>query len=100
MDKETGDIRAVEFTSSRQGDSPLLSELLAQIPEGDEIAKVTADGAYDMRRCHTAIIECGADAVIPIRRNGRAWHEDCPAAVARNEILLSTRHLGRTLWKK
>lgn len=38
-----------------------------------------ADGDYDMRRCHTAIIECGADAVIPIRRNGRAWHEDCPA---------------------
>lgn len=99
MDTETGDIRAVEFTSSRQGVSPLLPELLAQIPEGEEIAKVTADGACDTRRCHAAIIDRGAHAVIPIRRNGRAWKEDCPAALARNEILRATRHLGRALWK-
>jgi len=100
MDTETGDIRAVEFTSSRQGDSPLLPELLAQIPEEEEIATVTADGAYDTRRCHAAIIEHGADAVIPIRRNGRAWKEDCPAALVRNEILCATRRLGRALWKR
>ncbi|WGT51374.1 IS5 family transposase [Thioclava nitratireducens] len=100
MDTQTGDIRAVEFTSSRHGDSPLLPDLLSQIPEEEEIATVTADGAYDTRRCHTAIIEHGADAVIPIRRNGRAWKEDCPAALARNEILRATRHLGRALWKK
>lgn len=50
-----------------------------------------ADGDYDTRRCHTAIIESGADAVIPIRRNSRAWQEECPAAVARNEILRATR---------
>ncbi|MBL3610678.1 IS5 family transposase [Rhodovulum sulfidophilum] len=100
MDTETGDIRAVEFTSSRQGDSPLLPDLLSQIPEGEEIATVTADGAYDTRRCHAAIIERGADAIIPIRRNGSAWKEDCPAAIARNEILRATRHLGRALWKK
>ena len=102
--RETGDIRAVEFTSSRQGDSPLLPDLLAQIPEGEEIATVavtvTADGADDTRRYHEAIIEHGADAVILIRRNGRAWKENCPAAVARNKILRATRHLGRVLWKK
>ena len=50
MDTETGDIRALEFTSSRQGDSPLLPDLLSQIPEGEEIATVPADGAYDTRR--------------------------------------------------
>ena len=38
MDTQTGDIRAVEFTSSRRGDSPLLPELLSQIPEDEEIA--------------------------------------------------------------
>jgi hypothetical protein len=100
MDAGTGDVRAVEFTSSRQGDSPLLPELLAQIPPEKTIGTVTADGAYDTRRCHGAIIDRGADAVIPIRRNGRAWKEDCPAATARNEILRATRRLGRTLWKK
>jgi hypothetical protein len=99
MDAGTGDVRAVEFTSSRQGDSPLLPELLAQIPPEETIGAVTADGAYDTRRCHGAIIDRGADAVIPIRRNGRAWKEDCPAAAARNEILRATRRLGRTLWK-
>lgn len=75
MDTETGDIRALEFTSSRQGDSPLLPDLLSQIPEGEEIATVPADGAYDTRRCHAAIIERGADAIIPIRRNGHTWKE-------------------------
>lgn len=100
MDAGTGDVRAVEFTSSRQGDSPLLPELLSQIPPDEPIDTVTADGAYDTRRSHGAIIERGADAIIPIRRNGRAWKADCPAAIARNEILRATRHLGRALWKK
>ena len=54
MDTATSDIRAVEFTPSSDGDSPVLPELLDQIPEGEEIGTVTADGAYDTRRCHTA----------------------------------------------
>lgn len=45
MDTATSDIRAVEFTSSSDGDSPVLPELLDQIPEGEEIGTVTADGA-------------------------------------------------------
>ena len=99
MDAGTGDVRAVEFTSSRPGDSPLLPELLAQIPPEETIGTVTADGASDTDRCHAAIIGRGADAVIPIRHSGRAWKEDCLAAAARNEILRATRHLGRAFWK-
>ena len=45
MDTATSDIRAVEFTSSSDGDSPVLPDLLDQIPEGEEISTVTADGA-------------------------------------------------------
>jgi hypothetical protein len=52
MDAATSDIRAVEFTPSSDGDSPILPELLNQIPESEEIGTVTADGAYDTRRCH------------------------------------------------
>lgn len=100
MDTGTGDVRAIEFTSSRQGDSPLLPELLSQIPRDELINTVTADGAYDTRRCHGAIIERGANGIIPVRRNGRAWKDDCPAAAARNEILRTTRRLGRALWRK
>ncbi|GHE02850.1 hypothetical protein GCM10008024_24020 [Allgaiera indica] len=73
---------------------------MARFPEGEEIATVTADGAYETQRCHAAIIERGADAVIPIRRDGRAWKEDCPAAIAREEILRATRHLGRAPAKR
>ncbi len=100
MDAATGDIRAVEVTPSRDGDSPVLPDLLDQIPQDEPVGTVTADGAYDTRRCHAAIIERGATAIIPIRKNGRPWKEDCPAARARNEILRTSRHFGRALWKR
>jgi hypothetical protein len=77
-----------------------LPELLDQISKGEEIGTVTADGAYDTRRCHTAIIERQATAIIPIRKNGRSWKDDCPAATARNETLRATRHYGRAFWKR
>lgn len=54
MDTATSDIRAVEFTPS-----PVLPDLLAQIPDEEDIGTVTADGAYDTRRCHSAIIARG-----------------------------------------
>ena len=100
MDTATSDIRAVEFTPSSDGDSPVLPELLGQIPGGEEIGTVTADGASDTRRCHTAIVDRKATAIIPIRKNGRLWKEDCPAAVARNHTLRATRHYGRAFWKR
>jgi IS5 family transposase len=100
MDIATSDIRAVEFTPSREGDSPVLPDLLGQIPEDEDIGTVTADGAYDTRRCHGAVIARGGTEIIPTRRNGRAWKEDCPAAKARNETLRATRHYGRAFWKR
>lgn len=50
MAPATSDIRAVEFTPSRYGDSPVLPGLLSQIPEGEQIGTVIADGACDTRR--------------------------------------------------
>ena len=79
MDTATSDIRAVEFNPSSGGDSPVLPELLGQIPDVEEIGTVTADGAYDTRRCHTAIIDRPATAIIPIARvppSGVAGLED------------------------
>ena len=60
---------------------------------------MTGDGAFDTRRCHTAILDRGGTAVIPIRKNGRLWKEDCPAARARNDIFPATRRFGRATWK-
>ena len=99
MDTATSDIRAVEFTSSREGDSPTLPDLHAQIPDEDTDS-VTADGAYDTRRCHTTILDRNATPIIPVRKNGRLWCEDCPAAAARNTILRDVRQEGRAGWKR
>jgi hypothetical protein len=100
MDTATSDIRAVEFTPSREGDSPVLPDLLDQIPEDEDIGTVTADGAYDTRRCHSAIIARGGTADHPDPQERRPWKEDCPAARARNETLRATRHYGRAFWKR
>ncbi|WP_226629925.1 IS5 family transposase [Alloyangia pacifica] len=100
MDPATSDVRAVEFTPSRDGDSPVLPELLDQVPQDEPIGTVTADGAYDTRRCHTAVLEREAVPIIPIRKNGRPWKDDGPAARVRNETLRATRHYGRAFWKR
>jgi hypothetical protein len=100
MHTEASDIRAVESTPSREGDSPVLPDPLDQIPEDEDIGTVTADGAYDTRRCHSAIIARGATAIIPTRKNGRLWKEDCPSCRTRNETLRATRHYGRVFWKR
>ena len=100
IDEETLEIRAVEVTSSDIGDAPMLPELLSQIPADQDIASVTADGAYDTRKCHDAIAERGAHAVIPPRKNAKLWKTVTAGAVARNEALRASGYLGRALWRR
>jgi hypothetical protein len=64
------------------------------------IASITADGAYDTRKCHDAIAERGAAAVIPPRKNTKPWKADSAGAFARNEALRVSKYLGRTLWRR
>jgi transposase len=100
IDEATMEIRAVEFTDSRIGDAPMLPGLLSQIPEGETIASVTADGAYDGRACRDAIALRGAEAVIPPRRNAKPWKKDSPGARGRNDDLRAMKRFGRTLWRR
>jgi transposase len=100
IDEETLEIRAVEITGSHIGDAPILPDLLDQIPEGQEIGSVTADGAYDTRKCHDAIADRGAHAVIPPRKNAKPWKTVTAGAVARNEALRASKYLGRALWRR
>ena len=51
------------------------------------------------RRPSPQAYDRGGTAVIPIRKNGRLWKEDCPAARARNDILRASKRFGRTNWK-
>jgi hypothetical protein len=100
IDEQTLEIRAAEFTTSDVGDAPMLPELLDQIPPEQEIASVTADGAFDTRKCHDAIAARGAAAIIPPRKNAKPWKPDTAGAVARNEILRTSKRIGRTIWRR
>ncbi len=100
IDERTLEVRAIEVTSSDVGDAPMLPGLLDQIPPDQDIASVTADGAYDTRRCHDDSAERGAHAVIPPRKNAKPWRPDTAGAVARNEALRTSRRLGRAIWRR
>ncbi|SFI95816.1 Transposase DDE domain-containing protein [Jannaschia pohangensis] len=100
IDEETLEIRVVEVTGSHIGDAPVLPDLLGQIPEGQEIGSVTADGAYDTRKCHDAIADRGAHAVIPPRKNAKPWKAVTAGAAARNEAQRAAKYLGRALWRR
>ena len=97
IDEKSLEIRAAEFTTSDIGDAPML---LDQIPPDQEIATVTADGAFDTRKCHDAIAARGAAAIIPPRKNAKPWKPDTAGAIARNEILRTSKRVGRTIWRR
>ena len=100
IDEETREVRAVEITTSNVGDAPMLPELLEQIPPDQAIGRVTADGAYDTRKCHDAIAARNAHAVIPPRKTAKPWKPTSAGAVARNEAVNASRYLGRAIWRK
>lgn len=100
IDEETLEVRAVEITGSNIGDTPILPDLLDQIEADQDIASVTADGAYDTRKCHEAIAARNAAAVIPPRKNAKPWKPTSPGAGARNEALRASKYLGRAIWRR
>ena len=102
IDEQTLENRAAAagFTTSDIGDAPMLPELSGQIPPEQEIAGVTADGAFDTRKCHDAIAARGAAAIIPPRKNAKPWKPDTAGAVARNEIQRTSKRVGRPIWRR
>ena len=100
IDEETLEVRAVEVTGSNIGDAPVLPDLLNQIPLSQDIGSVTADGAYDTRKCHDAIAARNAHAVIPPRKNAKPWKPTNAGTIARNDAVNAQRYLGRTLWRR
>ncbi|WP_412074420.1 IS5 family transposase [Tritonibacter mobilis] len=100
IDEETLEVRAVEVTTSNVGDAPMLPELMNQISPDQDIGSVTADGAYDTRKCHDAIAARNAHAVIPPRKNAKPWKPTSAGAIARNDAISTSRYLGRTIWKR
>lgn len=101
IDASTLEIRTIEVTDNSVGDAPMLPELLGQIPPDEPIASVSTDGAYDTKACHAAIMERGAQAIIPPRKNAQVWKSQTPGALVRNEAVLACKRLGWwRIWKK
>jgi hypothetical protein len=100
VDADSHEIRAAEMTDHRHGDGEILPDLLAQVPEGEEIASVTGDGAYDTRSAYEAAAGRNAALLVPPRRNGKPWKTRTAGAGERNETIRAVRHLGRRVWKR
>jgi len=81
-------------------DAPMLPDLLNQIPADHDLGSVTADGAYDTRKCHDAIAARNAHAVIAPRKTAKMCKPDTPGARARNEAVRSSKYLGRAMWRQ
>ncbi|GGG78097.1 hypothetical protein GCM10011415_28800 [Salipiger pallidus] len=84
-----------EISGSHIGDAQILPNFLAQISAVQAIGSVTAYGAYDTRKYHDIIAECGAAAVIPPRKNAKPWKTVADGAVARNETLRTSKSRPR-----
>ena len=100
IEEKTLEVRAAKVTTSTVGDAPMLPELPNQIPADQTIGSVTADGAYDTRRCHDVIAARNAHAVIPPRKNAKPWKPTSAGAIARNEAVNASRYLGRAIWRR
>ncbi|MEX0272144.1 IS5 family transposase [Leptolyngbyaceae cyanobacterium UHCC 1019] len=100
VDEETGEILAAVVTTNDRTDGAVLADILDGIE--DEIEQVSADGAYDQRKCYDGIRERKARAAIPPRKGAKIWqHGNSKAArYNRDENLRRIRKGGRKAWKR
>lgn len=79
-------------------------EVLPDILDGidAEIDQVSADGAYDQRKCYDAVRERKAKVVIPPRKGAKIWQHGNSKAQRhdRDENLRRIRKVGRKAWKR
>ena len=81
------------LTTADWGDSELFPGLLDQVD--GEVTQVSADGSYDTKGCHAAIVDRDARATIPPRDGAVPWGDDHP----RDGILKDIAAKGSAGWK-
>ena len=101
IDANSQQIRAVGVTTNNVGDPSMMDDLLQQIPDEETLKSVTADGAYDTKKCHHSIANREAQAIIPPRSNAvicqPAKHK---GDRVRNEAVRLCNERTTELWKK
>jgi hypothetical protein len=100
VDAETLEIVSACASTNDVTDAQMLPLLLADAP--GKITQVSADGAYDKRKCYEAIKEHRARAAIPPRKGARIWQHGNTKAErqVRDENLRRIRQVGRAEWKR
>ena len=100
VDEATGEILAAVVSTNDVTDGEVLPELLDAID--DEIEQVSADGAYDQRKCYDAIRDRQAKAAIPPRKGAKIWQHGNTKVERhiRDENLRRVRRVGRKRWKR
>ena len=97
IDAQTMQIRAICVTSNNVSDAAVIPDLLDQLPQDEKFESLTGDGAYDTKQVYEAVIEHGATAIIPPRRNARI--RKGKAFAHRNAAIAACKRLGRGIWK-
>ncbi len=100
VNEATGELLAAVASAAGVSADDAVPDILAQ--GKGEIGQVSADGAYDKRRCDEALEEGGATAVLPPRRDAKIWHHSTCAGAPwqRDENLRAIRRTGRRRWKQ
>ena len=100
VDEATGEIVAAVASEAGVSDDDVVPDLVEQVAR--PIRHVSADGAYDKRKCYEALEVTGATVAIPPRRDAKIWQHGNREGERwqRDENLRTIRRLGRTRWKR
>lgn len=99
VDEATGEIVAAVASEAGVSDDEVLPDLVGLVDR--PIKQVSADGAYDKRKCYEAWEATGATVTIPPRRDAKIWQQGNSAGEPwqREENLRAIRRRGRQRWK-
>jgi len=95
MDVKNQMILAVDYSESPRHDSSYLPTMLKEI--AGEIDRVTADGAYDKKKCYRATYRRGAKLIAPPQHDAivqRNKYKKDPALNRRDEMIKEIKKLG------
>jgi len=99
-DAATLEVVSVVASTNDLSDAEALPDLLENVP--GRIEQVSADGAYDQRKCYETLNWHRTRAAIPPRKGARIWHHANGKTErhVRDENLRRIRKVGRKQWKQ
>ena len=100
VDEATGEIVAAVASEAGVTDDEVVPDLMEQVDR--PVKQVSADGAYDKRKCYEALEATGATVTIPPRHDAKIWQHGNSGGERwqRDENLRAIRRLGRKQWKQ